>query len=384
MKIAIIAHACRVRGGLFQTANLLKALKNVAQNERFLLICSAGCGLEKIGFPDHTEIYIYRGRHGPIERYWFELVTLPKIVDSYSPDVVYSPGNIGLTKSRVPQVLFVRNAYLFDNERSPDMYLSFRLRVAALRAQMRRSLRGGTELIFCQTPVVKRRFSNAYHYPQERIVVLGFPPPDEIKPVADSEVPAIFDKSSHNFYVLLLTPYMPHRNPGVLIPLCKRYAAQIREKQIKFITTVRAQDHPRAGAFLKEVCRHHLEDVIINVGSLSREDVARHLCCSHLLWLPTLLECLPTPYLEAMSVGVPILAPDLDFATYVCGEAGIYYDSSNLDDIFEKIVLLCEDEQLRRQLTEKGKLQLQDGTKFPRNWDEVAATTLQELRKLTM
>ena len=69
IKIAIIAHACRGGGGLFQTANLLKALKNVAQDEQFLLVCSAGYGFEEIRLPDNSELFVYKGKHNPLERY---------------------------------------------------------------------------------------------------------------------------------------------------------------------------------------------------------------------------------------------------------------------------------------------------------------------------
>lgn len=382
IKIAIIAHACRGGGGLFQTANLLKALKNIAQDEQFMLVCSAGYGFEEIRLPDNSELFVYKGRHNPLERYWFEFVTLPKIVARYNADVVYSPGNTGLTNPHVPQALFIRNAYLFyDKKHCPDMYPRLQLRIAALKWQVKKSL-PGTKLIFCQTPVVKRRFCEKYHYPEGQIRILGFPPPAEITPAIGLETPSVFVKDAGNFYILLMTCYMPHKNPSVLIPLCKRYGAQIRKKQIKFITTVQAEDHPRAGVFLKEISKHRLEDVIINVGQIPREDIAKYLCCSHLLWLPTLLECLPTTYLEAMSVGVPILAPDLDFANYVCGDAAVYYDPWDVGSMFEKIMLLRENQEISQTLMSKGKLQLQDSKKFPQSWEEVAATTLRELRKL--
>ncbi len=382
-KIAIIAHSCRGGGGLFQTTSLLRALENVAQDEQFLLVCSAGYGFEEIKLPPNSEVFIYKGRHNPLERYWFELVRLPRIISRYNPDVVYSPGPTGLTNPPVPQALFMRTAYLFYGKRHyPDMHPRARLRLAALKTQVRRSL-PGTRLIFCQTPIVKRRFAEKHNYPEDRIRVLGFPAPAGIKVTSSSEISSVvFDKKPGNFYVLLMTYYLPHRNPSVLMPLCKQYGSQIRERQIKFITTVEPEDHPQAGAFLRNISRNHFEDIIINVGHISRKDVGGYLCNCDVLWLPTLLECLPTTLLEAMAVGAPILAPDLDFARYICDEAAVYYDPWDADSIFEKIMSMRENPHIRRELAEKGKLQLQNREKFPGSWDEVAAITLQELRKL--
>jgi len=354
----------------------------VARDEEFLLICSAGSGLDEIELPGNSTRYIYRGRHTPWERYWFEKITLPKVIARYGPDVIYSPGTQGLIHPEVPQAIFIRNAFLFyDKKHYPDMFLKLRVRTAMLVSQMRKMLKS-TQLVFCQTPVVKRRFSEFYHYPEDQVKVLGFPPPSEIKVDSGSQTPAVFNQGSGEFYILMLTCYMPHKNPGVLLPLCRRYGSLLREKKVKFITTVDPGDHPRAGAFLKEISQPPLNEMIVNVGPLSRKEVAAYMFASDLLWLPTLLECLATTYLEALALGLPILAPDLDFARYTCEDAAVYYDPWKQEEIFEKIIYLRENPVIREGLTMKGKQQLRNTDRFPRNWDEVAGTTLQELRTL--
>jgi len=59
IKIAIIAHALRSGGGLVQTMNLLRALADVAGDERFLLIYSQGYGYEQLKLPAGTDVYVY-------------------------------------------------------------------------------------------------------------------------------------------------------------------------------------------------------------------------------------------------------------------------------------------------------------------------------------
>lgn len=382
IKIAVIAHGCRRGGGLFGTLNLLRAFKNVVQEEQFLLICSAGCGYEELELPSGSDLHVYKGSHSPFERYWFERVMLPKIVGRYNPDVIFGAGNIGLTNPGVPQALFIHMPYLlYDKEYYRDIHWRLRLRIAALKSQIKKSL-PATNLIFCQTPVVRRRFSERFCYPESHINILRWPAPAEIRPTTRLEVPSVFDKSSSNFYILLLTRYMTHRNPSVLIPLCEHYGEEIRAKKIKFITTVEAQDGPRAGKFLKGISKHHLEDVIINVGCLSREDVSRYFSNSHVLWLPTTLETLGLPFLEAMTMGVPILVPDLDFAHYVCGDAAIFHDPWKIESMFNKIMLLRENACIREELIGKGKAELDNRTKFAENWEEVAANVIRDLKLL--
>lgn len=382
IKIAVIAYSCRSGGGLVQTINLLKALKNVSQQERYLIICPANCGYEGIELPPHSSLYVYRDAHTLYPRLKFEYIKLPRIVADYAPDVIFSPANVGLAKPPAPQAIYVRNGYFFYGRKHyPDMHLRMRLRFMLLRRQMKQFI-DASEWIFCQTPVVKERFCRAYSYPKDRVTVLGFPPPTEIALAAKTDVPVVVDQTTDTFYVLVLTDYMPHRNPHVLIPLCDKYAGQLRKHRVKFITTVNTKDNRRSKIFLRDVTKKHFDDIIINVGQLCREEVAAYLQAADVLWLPTLMECLPTPYLEAMSVGLAILAPDLDFAKYVCEEAAVYYDPWDIDSMFEKIMLLRENQEISQVLVSKGKLQLQNSNKFPQNWEEVALTILQELRKL--
>jgi glycosyltransferase involved in cell wall biosynthesis len=175
---------------------------------------------------------------------------------------------------------------------------------------------------------------------------------------------------------------MPHRNPSILIPICKKYEGKIRSKHIKFITTVEPEDDNHSVRFLNEISRHRFDDIIINVGRLSREDVVRYFTYCHALWPPTTLETLCLPYLESMAMGVPILAPDLDFARYVCGEAALFYNPWDIKSIFEKIMLIKDNASLRQELIKKGEVELGNRDKFSRDWEETASEVLGELRLL--
>jgi len=382
IKIAIIAHACRAGGGLIGTLDLLRALKNVSQNECFLLVCSAGYGYEDVEMPQNTELFVYGGGHSLPERYWFEHIKLPGIIDSFEPDVIFAAGNIGLTKPSVPQAIFIRQAYLFyDKKYYPDIDFRLWLRMAALKSKVKKSLRR-TNLVFCQTSVVKKRFSDEFNYPENQIDIARFPAPAEVRPRAEVKKPAVIDESVNDFYILVLTRYMPHRNPGLLIPFCMRYGRELRSRGIKFVTTVGDSVYRQADTFLRDISRHKLGDIIVNVGDLSREEVLRYFTYSDVLWMPTTLETLCLPYLEAMAMGVPILAPDLDFARYVCGGAALFYDPWDIESLFSKVMLIREDTCLRRQLGQNGKVELEDRQKFSENWDEVASDLLMALKGL--
>ncbi|RKY10268.1 MAG: hypothetical protein DRP66_00165 [Planctomycetota bacterium] len=382
LKIAVIAYSCRSGGGLIQTINLFKALKDVSQNERYLLICPANCGYEDVEFPSRSDLFLYPGPHTLSPRLKFEYIKLPKIIKDYAPDVVFSPANVGLAKPTAPQVLYIRNAYFFyDKKHYPNMYFKMRLRLMMLRYQMKQFVRTSS-WIFCQTPVVKKHFCQKYSYPEDKVTVLGFPPPMEISTSKKMKTPMVIERSRNSFHVLVLTRYMPHRNPHVLLPLCKKYATQLRENKIKFITTVNPQDNKPSQKFLRDINTGDIRDLIVNVGQLSREEVAAYLQAADLLWMPTLLECLPTPYLEAMIAGLPILAPDLDFSQYVCNDAAVYYNPWDMDSIYNELINIRKKEKLRNHLIAQGLKQLKKTEKFPADWNVVARDILRVLHQV--
>jgi hypothetical protein len=296
--------------------------------------------------------------------------------------MIFGPGNNGVFSPNAPQVLYIRQAYLFYGKKHyPNMWPRFYLRLLLLKHQMKSYIKR-SHWIFCQTSVVRERFSKKFNFPQDKITVSGFPVPTEISLSNSFEVPTVFDKTADNFYVLLLTSYMPHRNPHILIPLCKRYAAQLRENNIKFITTLDPQAGGLSKEFLQDVVKGGFEDLIINVGHLARQDIVPHLKSSQILWHPTLLECMSTAYIEAMTLEVPIFTSNMDFARYVCDAAAVYYDPWDVDDVFKQLMRMRDEPGLRQELINAGKKQLENKEKFPENWDEVAKKLLDRFRMI--
>jgi glycosyltransferase involved in cell wall biosynthesis len=70
---------------------------------------------------------------------------------------------------------------------------------------------------------------------------------------------------------------------------------------------------------------------------------------------PSLYEGFGLPPIEAMQYGCPTLVSDIPSLREVCGDASLYLDPLDTNDISKKIELLLNDEDLRNSLIEKGK-----------------------------
>ena len=71
--------------------------------------------------------------------------------------------------------------------------------------------------------------------------------------------------------------------------------------------------------------------------------------------MPSLVETVGLPLLEAMSLNVPVLAADRPYAHDICEDAAVYFDPLSVEDFARKAHLLTSSKELRHHLIEKGK-----------------------------
>jgi glycosyltransferase involved in cell wall biosynthesis len=93
--------------------------------------------------------------------------------------------------------------------------------------------------------------------------------------------------------------------------------------------------------------------------------------------LPSLYEGFGLPVLEAMKFGCPTVISNVSSLPEVGGDAAIYFNPQNVDDIAEKLELVIQDSKLREEMVEKGYNQVK---KF--SWEKTAKETLKVLEEL--
>ena len=76
------------------------------------------------------------------------------------------------------------------------------------------------------------------------------------------------------------------------------------------------------------------------------------------------------PLVEAMKCGTPILSGDKTSLPEVAGNAALYCDPLNTNDIAEKLTILALDNELQKELSKKG---IERGEMF--SWDKAAEAT---------
>lgn len=93
--------------------------------------------------------------------------------------------------------------------------------------------------------------------------------------------------------------------------------------------------------------------------------------------LPSLYEGFGLPILEAMQHGCPVITSNISSMPEAGGDAALYVDPTNTDDIAEKMQLLMHDKKLQEEMREKGYKQIK---KF--SWEKAAGQTLAVLESI--
>lgn len=87
---------------------------------------------------------------------------------------------------------------------------------------------------------------------------------------------------------------------------------------------------------------------------VEREDLRRLYAGAQMFVFPSLYEGFGLPPLEAMNAGCPVLTSNRGSLPEVCGNAALYVDAMDRDDIRKKMELLMSDKDLRLRLSNAG------------------------------
>lgn len=93
--------------------------------------------------------------------------------------------------------------------------------------------------------------------------------------------------------------------------------------------------------------------------------------------LPSLSEGFGLPGIEAMSYGTPVVSSNTTCLPEIYGDAALYFNPNNVDDIAVKIERIVKDTQFREELIAKG---FKQATKY--SWTKMAEQTLEVYKKV--
>lgn len=248
------------------------------------------------------------------------------------------------------QIVFVQTPFLLASSRSAS-------RVTNLKSAISRLLFGANlgriHRVVVQTSTMADGLRATYPALADRIEIIAQPAPAWVLSTTPSSPPSRASGAPLRLF-FPASPY-PHKNHR-LLGRALSHGADIATFDLTIARTATAADgDPRI------VCH----------GTLGPDAmIARYRACDALVF-PSLQESYGLPLVEAMFLGLPVLAADLPYAHALCGDGALYFDPH------DPRALAAVAKRLRTLLDTGWR---PDWTRqlaaIPRDWDEVARRML--------
>lgn len=120
-----------------------------------------------------------------------------------------------------------------------------------------------------------------------------------------------------------------------------------------------------------------VEDKTLFLDYVNDEDLPSFYKNAEVFVLPSLYEGFGLPILEAMRYGCPVATSNVSSMPEAGGDAALYFDPNNIEDIEEKIERILTDRSLREKMIEKGNTHYKKFT-----WEKAAKEVLGTIEEL--
>ena len=299
----------------------------------------------------HWKPQAIHARFRPARILW-EQIVLPFEAVRYRVDVLFNPGFTSPVFSPCRQVTVFHD---LQHKRHPEYFRWFDLPFwrLLLWAAAHRSDR-----LIAVSEATRSDLLRFYRIPRERVTVVHH----GVEPAFSR-----LDRSYTESYLLCVSTLHPHKNLQRLIPAYGR-----KERDFRLILAGLRGFH--AEAIERQIADLGLRDQVQITGWVPREELYSLYARARAFVYPSTFEGFGMPVLEAMAAGIPVACSDIPPLREVAGDAALYFDPLDEDEIASAIERIMTDAALQERLAQAGRERARGFT-----WRKSAEQTLAAL-----
>ena len=301
------------------------------------------------------------------DAHWYsvrEQVLIPRLVKKEKPDLVHFPHfNVPLAFNGKFVVtihdltLSKHGKEISGNRLYPNYLLKRFLYMKTINKAVHDS-----EKILVPTKTVKEEILDRFSVPKEKITATH--------EAADQFITKIYKQDYLNKYnvkkpyILTVGNSYPYKNIKVVINALNNLPKNISLVHVskKDVFSLGLAEYAREKGF---------EDRFKFIGPVHQKDLINLYKGAKAFIFPSKSEGFGLPGLEAMAVGCPVVASDIDVFKEVYGEASLYFDTNNAKDLARNVRLILENDSIREKKITSG---LEQVKKY--SWKKLAKETL--------
>ncbi len=308
-------------------------------------------------------------RHPLLFYIWFEH-SVRRALKKYKADIFFSPDGYLSLKSDIKQIGVIHDINFEHNPQD-------------IPKRMRNYLRSNfpkfakkADHILTVSEYSKQDICSTYGIHQKNVTVAWNGASELFKPIPEKKQDTIRNKyTSGDPYLLFVGALHPRKNVDRLIQAFKIFKEKHPETKEKLVIVGEELFGNQLGAFK---IPDSIRPQIVFTGHVSHEELAKIMGAAKIFTFVPYFEGFGIPLVEAMKCGTPILSADKTSLPEVAGEAALYCDPFDVQDIAEKLEQLALNNELMQKLSKLG---LNRSKLF--NWEKTAEAVWDVICKIS-
>lgn len=297
-------------------------------------------------------------RHPYLWFTWFEFV-VPYILKKHKANCFVSPDGFLSLRTKVPSIAVIHDInFVHRPQDLPKTVRNFYNHYFPLYAAK-------AERIATVSEFSKNDIATSYHIDKNKIDVVYNGVNEKYRPLNESEKQQVRHRFSKGEpYFVFVGALHPRKNVARLLA-----AFNIFKKRwnAPFKLLIVGAEMFQTGEISEVYKKMEFSEDVIFTGRLSHNDLSFVVGAAFALTFVPYFEGFGIPIVEAMACNTPVITSNVTSMPEVAGEAALFVDPFDIEDIAEKMFRIVQDETLRNQLIEKAKLQVK---KF--SWNNTA------------
>ncbi len=307
-------------------------------------------------------------RHPLLWYVWFEY-SVPSVLRKYSADIFLSPDGYLSLRADIPSLAVIHDINF--HHRPADLPYFSRVYYRRFFPLFARK----ADIIVTVSEYTKQDICNSYDIPQDKVNIVY----NGANPVFKSLTQQETIKTRKEFtggtpYFVFVGMLHPRKNIPCLLLAFDRFREKLNED---FKMVIVGEKKFMTGEIEKVFSMMKFKEEVIFTGRLDPETLSLVMGSAVALTFLPLFEGFGIPLVEAMYCDIPILASNVTSVPEIAGDAALYADPHDIDEITKQMLTIVRDENLRKDLIEKGK---ERRKKY--NWDQTANGLWTDIEKI--
>ena len=364
LKVLINAVSAKSGGAVSYIRNLADELVMSYPKYEFIFVCPSDQvgSILKVG-RNIKVILTEIGQQSSWKRFLWDQIALRRIIQKEKVVLLISSSDFGVWFPPCRQILMIRNSLFFSREYLkkilPQKSLRFKLEFFLRRWFISLSAKSSDAVVTASKSMMEA-VRRSIPIPDGKAVVNCFGVSlDRFARHPTNSSEDVRNEPRKPFQILYVSEYSDYKNLTTLLkalPILREtgkvdfcLVSTLDPSQFSDVEIIsREEDKTLASS-------PQIAPFVKFTGSIPYDEIPHLYRHSDLFVFASLAESFGHPLVEAMASELPIIASDIPICREICGEAAVYFNPLDPENLAEKIIFLWNNPDLMRQMGQKGR-----------------------------